>query len=393
MLSRPKIKSMLFAIIFIIANIRGILSYIFSFGDPNSSPHYDEWPKWYFTIWMLLMAGIVTIIIKNTKKINIKKFTILLLAAFPIIHSIATSDSFYVAGMSRGILLYGLIILLLSSNSGWIKIKYILNSIKYIALVGVLFLAFQILAYLIFDSLPAHSHQGIIVRFGSVYNDSLVFGIMIPMFMGFFLTDRRSSPQKQIAIIFVSLASAILTGGIVAMSTSALYLLWVYRYSFFKIIVSAFTLAAAILINWEQINLLFLVKSRSIEDHLSSLDVLNRLDLLTLSGLRPMDIFTESGYVNLIINYGFLVFLIIFIVNFQILRISSSLRKSSGSDFEIKKLAGAVEGLSFSLLLANITHSPIVYPPVYLTASILFGIFIYAYRLTLGKSKLTVHPA
>lgn len=371
--------SKFFVLLFLAINLRGGLGYIFRWGDPGTSPTYLDRPVIFFIFWNILTWLMLILVIYKARKISKKYLAVYTISLILCLISLPQLESFFVLGAARGIILYGFFFLCLISNGSWIKISQINRSIEFLAAFGLAFLFYQIYQYNYLGILPAHSNPGQLIRFGSFYDDSLVLGISLPMFAGYFF-NKYKKPLPSLLTALIVCVVVILTGTMTAMVIIFLYVAWIFRkrYGLLVLFVCACLIPAIYFI--DQIKYLWLFKSGSIEGHLEGWDYFKDIRLLNLTGFFPLDVFVENGYLSLLINFGVPILIIVLAFHFATLRACRAILLSSTSSCEMQNFAGAVQGLSISVLLANLNFPTIVYPPVYLVVAIFSAIVINQQR-------------
>jgi hypothetical protein len=368
-------SSHLFVLLFLIINLRGMLGYIFRFGDPTSSPTYSPVPPEYFLFWDIVIGLMVVLVACKTRKISIRYALIYLLTLLISFVCLFKAESFYVRGASRSIILYGFFFLCLYSNGSWIKISHINKAIEFMAAFGLVFLLYQIYQYKYFGVLPAHSHKFLSIRYGSFYNDSLILGILLPMFYGYFYYKYNNTAFSLPVAVIVCLA-AVLTGSITAICIVFLYVTWTFRRQYVLLLPFLCSVLFISFYFTDTIKKLWSFKSGSIAAHLEGLSHFKELEMMTLTGLYPLDRFIEIGYLSFLYNFGVPVLLAALALSFVTLRACRVILSKNTSDGQMQAFAGATEGLTISVLLANLNLPLIVYPPVYLFAVIFSAIAI-----------------
>jgi hypothetical protein len=315
------------------------------------------------------------LVILKTKKILVQYGVFYFLILFFSLVCLLQTKSFYVHGAARSMILYGFFFLLIVSNGSWIKIAQINKAIEFMVVFGILFLFYQLYQYHFFGILPAHSHENHLIRFGSFYNDSLVLGILLPMFAGYFFNKYQNISAFLLTAVMVSFV-AILTGGFTAMVIVFLYIAWSLRKQY-GFLVAFFCLILFLIACFKnQIISIWSFKSGSISDHLVGLHYFKDLGLLTLTGLHPLDKFVEIGYFSFLYNFGAFALIIILAFHFKTLLACQTILLADISSRKMKAFAGAAQGLTISVLLTNFNLPPIVYPPVYFVLVIFSAIVI-----------------
>jgi hypothetical protein len=215
------------ATIFIVVMINSF-RYIFKFGAPSSSPGYSETPIEFWVIRYLLVGLILLIFSSSWKRFRLFEWIAFAVLGLSSIYALTTTSSTLIQIAAFHLCLVGLLFSVIRSIDGASAVDYVSHFTKLLyslAIAGALFLALQAIFYFAFDVLPSHSHKNsILIRFGSILDDSLAFGVLLPMFAGLFYYGLKDSFLKSIslmAIIFV----AVLTGSLTAMATTAIYTL------------------------------------------------------------------------------------------------------------------------------------------------------------------------
>ena len=366
----------LFVLLLLVVNLRGIFGYILRYGESATSPTYQAFPLNWFLLWRVVVGGLMAIIIIcKMKKISIHYTTIYLLVLLFSLICIFQTESFHVQGAARCMIMYGLLFLVIVSNESWIKISHINKSIEFMAAFGLLFLLYQMYQYHYFGVLPAHSHVNKSIRYGSFYNDSLVLGVLLPMFAGYFFNKYQKPFLLLLTAVIVCLV-AVLTGTMTAMGIVFLYVVWNFRkrYGLLLFFLCANLVLAIYFI--DQIKYLWLFKSGSIAGHLEGFSYFKELGAINLAGLSPLNEFTETGYLLFLYNFGVPVLLIILAFHLKVLSVCHAILLKDAPSSQMRAFTGATEGLTISVLLANFNLPPILFPPVYLMVVIFSAIVI-----------------
>ena len=275
--------SLIFAILIFIINSIGVIRYLNQWGDPLSTPTYSLVPTEYFLIWDILTFLLFTILILKFRKIRLLTISCLLCLVLNVILIGSQTVEPIILGTVNSLVLNGFTFALLRSNSGWINIRHLDKVIEILTISIIVFLMYQIFKFQIDGRLPSHSHEGLSVRFGSIYDDSLVLGIMLPFFAGYFLQKFKST-KSVIAIFALSLALSILTGSFTSMVIMLFYFIYIARSKpkiLFMIFLITFTIGALF---FEHLYLLWIFKGGSIEGHLDGWSAINSVTLFSFLG-------------------------------------------------------------------------------------------------------------
>ena len=371
--------SKLFVLLILAINLRGSLGYIFRFGDPAASPTYSDRPMIFFIIWNILTWLMLILVVLKARTISKKYLAIYSVSVIFSLICLSQTESFYILGAARSIILNGFLFLCLYSNGSWIKISHINKAIEFMAAFGLVFLFYQIYQYHYFGVLPAHSHVDQLIRYGSFYDDSLVLGLLLPMFAGYFFNKYQKLFPSLLTAVVVCIV-AILTGSMTAMGINFLYVAWNFRKRYGLLL---FFFCAGLVLSIyfkDQINQLWSFKSESIDGHLEGLKHFIDLGVLNLVGFQPSGEFAETGYLSFLYNFGMPIFIIVLAFHLKVLFACRAILLEGTSSREMRVFTGAAQGLTISVLLANFNLPPIVYPPVYLMVVIFSAIVITLQR-------------
>ncbi len=295
--------SNLFIIIICIVNMLGVPRYLFRWGDPASSPAYELIPDEYFLFWNSLTVILVITLIANLRKLSLLFTTCYFYLLYFSMVVIAQSKSFYVHGTGKSLILNGFIFISLASNSKWVSIKKLNKAIELLALSCSIFIFFQIIQLYIFGVLPAHSHAEFIIRFGGIYDDSLVLAIILPMFAGYYL-NKFLKPIAKMIICLLCIIMSFLTGSFTGILIMLLYIVWCMRQNLSLLFGLFFVITIASVCLFEKLYNNWLFKQDSIYSHINGWDNLVQLTAPTLLGIYPTDLYPEPGYASLLLNFG-----------------------------------------------------------------------------------------
>jgi len=365
--------SLIFAILIFIINSIGVIRYLNQWGDPLSTPTYSLVPVEYFLIWNILSFLLFAILILKFRKIKLLTISCMLFLAINVVLIGSQTVEPIILGTINSLVLNGVTFALLSSNSEWINIRHLDKVIEILTIFVIVFLIYQIFKFQIDGRLPAHSHEGLSVRFGSIYDDSLVLGIMLPFFAGYFLHKFKST-KSVIAIFALSLTLSILTGSLTCVAIMLFYFVFKARSkpkTLFMIFLVIFTVGVLF---FEKLYELWIFKAGSIEAHLDGWNAINSVTLFSFLGFQPEGIYPEPGILALLLNFGIFVAIGIYgSMLYFLIRISSTLSKNLISR-NFCPLFGATEALLISVFMASFNMPVLVYPPVFLMLAIFSGV-------------------
>jgi hypothetical protein len=340
--------------------------YIFKFGTPSSSPGYSETPLEFWAIRYLLIGLIFLIFLSAWKRLRLFEciaFAVLVLSS---IYALTTTESALIRIAAFHLCLAGLLFLAVRSMGDDVIAEYLDYFTKLLYALAILFFVFlilQLFLYFLFDRLPSHSHSNsIIVRFGSVLDDSLAFGVLLPMFAGLIFYSLEDEFSRSVGLMAIILM-AVLTGSLTAMATTAIYTFWLLRLKWQNFALWALLISLLLAsFHWYFIEL-WSAKSGSIAGHLEGVQLLLGNPVAKLQGGG----FAESGWIFLFKNFG--IFALIVMLGFHLyvhLLCSRTLRSADSN----KQYIGAVEGLNFSALVASFNLPVLMIFPVYFLLAI-----------------------
>lgn len=356
----------LFILLFVIANVMGSVRYLLRWGEPSSSPSYSAIPPEYFLAWNLITIAMIILVLSHLRTFSLRVLTGYLFVFMLGLVCYFQVDSFHVKGAIRSLVFNGLFFTVLFSNNRWLNIRHFDRAIEFMAVYGIAYLALQGALFLGNGILPAHSHPGDLIRFGSFYDDSLVLGAMLPLFAGYYFQKFRTFTAWIVVGIAFNLV-AMLTGSMTAVAVAVLFTIWSYRSR--PLLLYGYMAACLMLLAIFSDELFRVVafKSESIQLHVEGFEKLLQLGVVTLGGLYPNDTFAESGYVLLLINLGLPVLVLLIVQHLATFYACHKLMKKEGPE---RTFAGATEGLIFSVLLFNLNLPVIIISPVYLVLAI-----------------------
>jgi len=359
---RAKVLSaLLFAVI-----LMNSARYIFKFGAPSSSSGYTDTPVEFWIVRYFLVGLVFLVFASYWRRFRLFDLVGFGLLAVSSIYALTITDSALVKIAAFHLCLAGFLFVAARSMEDGVaeQLAWHFTKLLYaLAVIFASFLALQIFLYLGFDVLPAHSHRNsILVRFGSVLDDSLAFGVLLPMFAGLLYYGLKDEFLRTFFLISIVLVS-VLTGSLTAMATIATYILWLMRRETIKFVLWGCLISLLLAsFHWYFIEL-WSAKSGSIAGHLEGLQL--------LSGNPEAKIqsggFAESGWILLFVNFGGGALIVMLGFHLYIHLLCSRMLRSAGS---CKQYIGAVEGLNFSALVASFNLPVLMIFPVYFLLAI-----------------------
>ena len=371
--TRERLRDLALILFLLAVILMTAMRYIFKFGAPSSSPGYQETPIIFWMIKYVLVAGVFGTILIGLNKFRLWEWGGFAVLAISAALGAYQSDSRLIQIAALYVIIYGLLFVLARSSGFLARIEQVKNMTKalwVLTVAGVVFLLMQIGLYFTMGILPSHSHpNSLIIRFGSFLDDSLAFGILLPMFAGLCFYVIANEAGK-IIVLLVTCMIAVLTGSFTAMATTALFSVWLLRQN--RLLAASWlgVIALIILTFRFQFHELWQQKSGSISAHL---DGFNGLSFSAASDKGGG--FAESGYVLVYNNFGLIALVIILVfhgITFFACRRQLVRQTSAG----LNPFVGAVDGLNFSAAVASLNLPVIMIFPVYLLLALFAAIVI-----------------
>lgn len=307
--------------------------YPFQINSSTTSPTYKDTPvilqglKYVlFGGWVYLFAILLTKLRpRNFYKKELLLLTItLILTVPPIISFVFTKNAFL---FQTGIFFIALLCYLFIEKKE-IDTNKISKYLSVFIIIAVLAESVQLLLFYSTGRLPALAYKdSISVRFGSIWDDPNGFAMFISFLLPFALVKSGKLFPRivwTVIFLFMLIITQSLTG-IASTLTSLfigiglLYFVTSSRKTLKKfILLSIFYLIGVwifvkVILPSPTIQLFLYLKSGSIEGHLNIFDYFNHVGILEYFGLNPFGMYGESGYVNIMLNFG-LLYLVAFLI-------------------------------------------------------------------------------
>jgi len=321
-------------LLFFIAFYYTFYRYPLAINSTSTSPTYIDTPFLFKVakyIAVLLLVGLYMFMsfLSQRKNLRINKFFLVYLSLYiflfiyPVISTILFFGSESVAPqlIETGFYFLIPIVMLLFANK--MNIEILFKSLKWFLYLALFVNMIQMSLFFIFARLPALAYENsIAVRFGSIWDDPNGFAIFLSFLIPFGLIATNGfSKIKRIVIILFLLISLIatqsLTGIVGVLMTlifgNTLLLLLSNRTKYANFIIKIIFMLITIgfiLYNvdyiYNFIEQFMLMKQGSIEAHGKMFDVFEYLSFSVLIGVEPTGILSESGWFNIIFNFGIL---------------------------------------------------------------------------------------
>lgn len=306
----------------LIAFYYNVYRYPLQINNTSTSPTYSETPlilklgKYLVTLAVLL----VVLVSKKafTTRISKEHFwyggSWLLLIAIPVAWGLVTRNFQFIE--TGFFLAPGFFFFLLSYRT--YNFSSLARVLKYTVLIGIFFNLLQIALFLTIRRLPGLAYpDSFAVRFGSFLDDPNAFGILLALLLGFTMIYFRGWKKKgMLATLWLFLLltqslTALLAVPFAFVAYRGMLLLHFQRVRARSLVLVVFIAGTGLALIFAFLNqiievgtVIYLMKKGSIEDHYESFLRLFQISWVQLAGLRPANIFSETGYVNLIANFG-----------------------------------------------------------------------------------------
>jgi len=198
--------------------------------------------------------------------------------------------------------------------------------VTYFIYVSIAFELVQIILFVSFGRLPALAYKdSLLVRFGSIWDDPNGYSFIISFLLAFVVYSKYSSFKK--AILIITLSSMLLMTqsftGVAAAIGAFLIGSWILilfeknikilKYVTYSMLFGILCTAGILyLISTDLFEGILLLKADSISEHISMIQVLEHAGLSEWFGLSPHGLYGESGYVNILLNFG-VVYLLLYV--------------------------------------------------------------------------------
>lgn len=310
--------------------------YPLQYNSSTTSPTYSDTPILFqiakygvflgimYFFFLLFMAQKTPIIF--SKKCLIEFSFIVYLVFYAIFMSAVTKNNYL---FQTGLFISVVLLYHLFPFSS-LQYSKIVKFVRLFINLAIVFEIYQLINYMAFDRLPALGYyNSYTVRFGSIWDDPNSFALLIPFMIAFISTGTYGRFQKIILIsllLIMLLLTQSLTGlfSVIVSFPIGIIILFLFdnRKKYLKSLLNVSLFYGFIVfLLWvfmDQLNILktlFTEKQTSINSHLSGFDYLSSVGVRAYLGfnLSPLGKYAESGYVNLMLNFG-IVFLIIYIL-------------------------------------------------------------------------------
>jgi len=324
--------------------------YPFRMNSSGTSPTYQDTPfilsmlKYVFFLIILVyyfIKGFISFSLVKFKLSHAIEFIIVLyLFIFPFIGSVLLQRVFL---LETGIFFLAIIPVYIFKFKD-ISIEKLNRYIMFFIYLSVISELIQVVLFVSFDRLPALAYKdSIMVRFGSIWDDPNGFAFMLIFSIVFIVYKKLKVPKKcmLVLLLFIMLLLTQSFTGIGTAIGSFIITSWIVvffvkdknksKIYFYPIIITLTSIALVYyVVNTEFFEQLMFLKAESISEHISIINILQRADILQLLGLAPYGLYGESGYINMLLNYGVLyVLLFLYIGILTVIRIVKQITDSN----------------------------------------------------------------
>ncbi len=296
--------------------------YPLQINNTGTSPTYSETPLILKVGKYLVTLAVLLVVLASkrvfTTRISKQHFWYggawLLLIAIPVAWGLVTRNFQFIE--TGFFLAPGFFFFLLSYRT--YNFSSLARVLKYTVLIGIFFNLLQIFLFVTIKRLPGLAYpDSFAVRFGSFLDDPNAFGILLALLLGFTMIYFRGWKKKlMLATLWLFLLltqslTALLAVPFAFVGYQAMHLLHFQRVRARSLVTVGLIVGTTVFVIVAFLNqiievgtVVYLMKKGSIEDHYESFLRLFQISWVQLAGLRPANIFSETGYVNLIANFG-----------------------------------------------------------------------------------------
>ncbi|HEY9857798.1 MAG TPA: hypothetical protein V6D05_18780 [Stenomitos sp.] len=307
--------------------------YPFQINSAETSPTYSDTPFALQALKYLLFFLICTVFFLNSvrgkRRMVVSREHLLdflffgVVFALPIGYSLLTSDTVL---LQTGIF-FGALLLYFISRRKEIDILQIRKWISVFLGLSIVVELIQLALYFGTGRLPALGYpNSISLRFGSIWDDPNGFAFMICFFIPFVLAKRMKLAPK-VMLTSVLLIMLVLTQSLTGIFALAVALIvgvfllgvlvrkrqyWLQGFSLLGLYVMGMLFVVTVVLNLPIIKHFLELKSGSIDDHIEMMGLIQKAKLLNYVGLNPVGMIAETGYINIVCNFG-LVYLVLYV--------------------------------------------------------------------------------
>ncbi|CAM4323360.1 hypothetical protein L1N85_15190 [Paenibacillus alkaliterrae] len=372
--------------------------YPFQINSSLTSPTYKDTPfilqvlKYVLFLWGIYFTSLKAFANRLKPQYNKEKmfffFVYLYLFIIPVTSGTMAKSSYLI---ETGIFFIALLPILLFSNGNLDAVK-VSRSFSLFLWVSILYEIVQIALFIINDRLPALAYSNSwSVRFGSVWDDPNSFSFILAFLIPFVVLKKGAKIEKIFVVSFLLVALMLtqsLTGiaGVFASLFLGTFLINIVKprkssARLLFLIVILYSIGAImcyiLYLNSPQLQNLWYLKQDSINAHLNIIDTFYQAGYVELMGFNPQGMHGESGYINILLNFG-IIYLIVYLL-VQLIVIVKLLKIIKGSPKEGSEIYyGALFFvISFALGMTNLPLD--VAFPINL-AYIICVIFVYTFE-------------
>lgn len=350
--------------------------YPFQINDADTSPTYVDTPfalqALKYALFLLVCAGFLlkTVLAKRGLGVDRKHLFDLLffgaVFAAPVGYAVLASDTFF---FQTGIF-FGALLLFFISRRKDIDILRIRKWISVFLGLSILAELLQLALFFGIGRLPALAYRdSISVRFGSIWDDPNGFAFMLCFLIPFVLAKRMNVALKALLTSFM-LLMLLLTQSLTGIFAFALALIlgvfllgilvrnrryWQQGFSLVFVYGLGAIVGVSVIFNLPIIKEFLELKSGSIEDHIEMMGVIHEAKLLNYLGLNPVDMVSETGYINIIYNFGLFYFLLyVGMLIYAVIRLMRKIQDNQGREGVEVYYAAFFFVLSFAIGMGNL---------------------------------------
>ena len=312
--------------------------YPFQINSTTTSPTYIDTPlilkalKYgLFIVWVYLYALLFFMLRTYTQSITKKDMLFLvassIISIFPLVTFLISKEIFL---FQTGLFFVATIFYSLYQEK-YINLSKLSKIVSFFILAAIVFEGYQLINYYVAGRLPALAYENSIsVRFGSIWDDPNGFALLIPLLLSFSMVKCKKLVNKIVlaaVFMFMLIFTQSLTGTISTLASMLIGITLIYlstssKKTFTKTVwlMASYLLGLVVFLKFilplPTIQRFIYLKSGSIEGHLNIIDLLKDASFMDLLGLNPYGMYGESGYINLLLNFGVFYTLVYLIVGF-----------------------------------------------------------------------------
>ncbi|GIO62466.1 hypothetical protein [Paenibacillus cineris] len=382
--------------------------YPFKINSSSTSPTYSDTPlilqvgKYIIFSGIFYLALISTLRLKARPLISKVRMIELVVYVYIFLMSIVgtvlgSSDYMMQTGMFFCLLIFPYFIEL---RVDYRRIKKVIYCFIYLAVISEMV---QVMLFKLFDRLPALGYYNSTnVRFGSLWDDPNGFAIIIAFLLSFiWLTENNNVIKLVLSISLIitllltlSFTGIVSVGAAIIIGTLLIHISQKKFSAFFKtwgiILILGIVLVAVyifIIKDSAFFNQFMREKQGSISAHINYANQFSLKDLFKAVSLQPAGKYSESGFINILINFGAIYFVLYFLTGIiTVLRFLKLIRIYEGNNHVNLYYSGLFFVIAYMIGMLNIPYD-VVFP-----VNLIYVLCILLTFLKPGISPRVINP-